>query len=74
MNREYYFLFKTDSGFCLARKAGSEIVKQSASAPLSGLLYPVLQVLDEEYLKCDAELGGNAAYILFSIRIVLIRT
>ncbi|KUL84081.1 hypothetical protein ZTR_07417 [Talaromyces verruculosus] len=41
-----------------AKKAGAEIVKQSANAPLSGLLYPVLQVLDEEYLKVDAELGG----------------
>ncbi|RAO73087.1 uncharacterized protein BHQ10_009099 [Talaromyces amestolkiae] len=41
-----------------AKKAGAEIVKQSANAPLSGLLYPILQVLDEEYLKVDAELGG----------------
>lgn len=40
------------------RKAGAEIVKQSNNAPLSGLLYPILQVLDEEYLKVDAELGG----------------
>ncbi|KAJ5450311.1 Tyrosine--tRNA ligasecytoplasmic [Penicillium daleae] len=40
------------------RKAGAEIVKQSTNAPLSGLLYPILQVLDEEYLKVDAELGG----------------
>ncbi|KAJ5958423.1 Aminoacyl-tRNA synthetase class Ic [Penicillium vulpinum] len=41
-----------------AKKAGSEIVKQSGNAPLSGLLYPVLQVLDEEHLNCDAQLGG----------------
>lgn len=41
------------------RKAGAEIVKQSTNAPLSGLLYPILQVLDEEYLKVDAELGGT---------------
>ena len=40
------------------RKAGAEIVKQSTNAPMSGLLYPILQVLDEEYLKVDAELGG----------------
>ncbi|KAJ5084443.1 tyrosyl-tRNA synthetase [Penicillium alfredii] len=40
------------------RKAGAEIVKQSNNAPMSGLLYPILQVLDEEYLKVDAELGG----------------
>ena len=25
---------------------------------LSGLLYPGLQALDEEYLKCDAQFGG----------------
>jgi tyrosyl-tRNA synthetase len=41
-----------------AKKAGAEIVKQSGNAPLSGLLYPILQVLDEEHLNCDAELGG----------------
>lgn len=41
------------------RKAGAEIVKQSTNAPMSGLLYPVLQVLDEEYLNVDAELGGT---------------
>lgn len=44
-----------------ARKAGAEIVKQSTNAPLSGLLYPILQVLDEEYLKVDAELGGMSS-------------
>ena len=37
-----------------AKKAGAEVVKQSASAPLSGLLYPGLQALDEEYLEVDA--------------------
>ncbi|QKX61212.1 uncharacterized protein TRUGW13939_08359 [Talaromyces rugulosus] len=41
-----------------AKKAGAEIVKQSDNAPLSGLLYPVLQVLDEEHLKVDCQLGG----------------
>jgi tyrosyl-tRNA synthetase len=43
-----------------ARKSGAEIVKQSTNAPLSGLLYPILQVLDEEHLKVDAQLGGIA--------------
>jgi tyrosyl-tRNA synthetase len=42
-----------------AKKAGAEIVKQSDNAPLSGLLYPILQVLDEEHLKVDAQLGGK---------------
>ncbi|OKL55336.1 Tyrosine--tRNA ligase, cytoplasmic [Talaromyces atroroseus] len=41
-----------------AKKAGAEVVKQSGNAPLSGLLYPVLQVLDEEHLKVDCQLGG----------------
>ncbi len=42
-----------------AKKAGAEVVKQSANAPLSGLLYPILQVLDEEHLRVDAQLGGE---------------
>lgn len=41
-----------------AKKASAEIVKQSDNAPLSGLLYSVLQVLDEEHLKVDCQLGG----------------
>ncbi|CAJ2505331.1 Uu.00g127250.m01.CDS01 [Anthostomella pinea] len=41
-----------------AKRAGAEIVKQSDNAPLSGLLYPILQVLDEQYLDVDAQLGG----------------
>ncbi|KAI9932549.1 hypothetical protein ASPWEDRAFT_101510 [Aspergillus wentii DTO 134E9] len=49
-----------------AKKAGAEIVKQTSNAPLSGLLYPILQVLDEEYLKCDAELGGMDQRKLFA--------
>jgi tyrosyl-tRNA synthetase len=45
-----------------AKRAGAEIVKQSDSAPLSGLLYPVLQVLDEQYLDVDAQFGGKLYY------------
>jgi len=41
-----------------AKKAGAEVVKQSDAPPLSGLLYPGLQALDEEYLNCDAQFGG----------------
>ncbi|KAJ8111208.1 hypothetical protein ONZ43_g5674 [Nemania bipapillata] len=43
-----------------AKKAGAEVVKQSANSPLSGLLYPILQVLDEQYLNVDAQFGGDA--------------
>ena len=41
-----------------AKRAGAEVVKQSNNAPLSGLLYPILQILDEQYLDVDAQLGG----------------
>ena len=44
-----------------AKKAGAEIVKQTANAPLSGLLYPILQVLDEQHLGVDAQFGGTCA-------------
>jgi len=41
-----------------AKRAGAEVVKQTESPCLSGLLYPGLQALDEEYLKVDAQFGG----------------
>lgn len=41
-----------------AKKAGAEVVKQVDHPLLSGLLYPGLQALDEEYLKVDAQFGG----------------
>ncbi|KAG0148271.1 hypothetical protein CROQUDRAFT_41709 [Cronartium quercuum f. sp. fusiforme G11] len=41
-----------------ARKAGSEVVKESETPPLSGLLYPLLQALDEQYLGVDFQFGG----------------
>lgn len=41
-----------------AKKAGAEVVKQSNNPLLSGLLYPGLQALDEQYLDCDAQFGG----------------
>ncbi|KAL2725168.1 hypothetical protein V1478_007841, partial [Vespula squamosa] len=41
-----------------AKKAGAEVVKQIANPLLSGLLYPGLQALDEQYLQVDAQFGG----------------
>ncbi|KXX75621.1 Tyrosine--tRNA ligase, cytoplasmic [Madurella mycetomatis] len=49
-----------------AKKAGAEVVKQTDNAPLSGLLYPILQVLDEQYLDCDAQFGGMDQRKLFA--------
>ncbi|WFC98140.1 tyrosine--tRNA ligase [Malassezia yamatoensis] len=41
-----------------AKKAGAEVVKQVASPLLSGLLYPGLQALDEQFLDVDVQFGG----------------
>lgn len=41
-----------------AKKAGAEVVKQVDSPLLSGLVYPLLQAIDEEYLKVDCQFGG----------------
>ncbi len=42
-------------------KAASEVVKnmENEKAKLSGLIYPLMQAVDEEYLKADAQLGGT---------------
>ncbi|CAL8088278.1 unnamed protein product [Calicophoron daubneyi] len=41
-----------------ARKAGAEVVKQVSNPLVSGLLYPLLQALDEVHLRVDAQFGG----------------
>lgn len=40
------------------QKAGAEVVKQLENPKMSGLLYPILQSLDEQYLEVDAQFGG----------------
>lgn len=39
-------------------KAASEVVKQGDNPKVSGLVYPLMQALDEEYLKVDVQYGG----------------
>jgi len=41
-----------------ATKAASDVVKLGDSPKLSGLLYPLLQALDEQYLGADVQYGG----------------
>merc|ERR1719259_222722 len=41
-----------------AKKAGAEVVKQVASPAQSGLLFPGLQALDEQYLGVEVQFGG----------------
>ncbi|KAK5011517.1 hypothetical protein LTR28_000879 [Elasticomyces elasticus] len=50
-----------------AKRAGAEVVKQSENAPLSGLLYPLMQALDEEYLHVDAQFGGVDQRKIFAL-------
>ncbi len=40
-------------------KAASEVVKLEENPKLGGLLYPIMQSLDEEYLKADIQFGGQ---------------
>lgn len=46
----------TSTHDCL--KAASEVVKLGDNPKLSGLIYPLMQALDEEYLHVDAQFGG----------------
>ncbi|KAI5143796.1 tyrosyl-tRNA synthetase [Nematocida parisii] len=41
-----------------AKRAGSEVVKQTDNPLLSGLVYPGMQAIDEEHLGVDAQFGG----------------
>ena len=40
------------------KKASSEVVKQEENPKLAGLIYPIMQALDEEYLGVDMQYGG----------------
>ncbi|KAJ9659031.1 Tyrosine--tRNA ligase cytoplasmic [Coniosporium apollinis] len=50
-----------------AKKAGAEVVKQVENATLSGLIYPLMQSLDEEYLKVDVQFGGVDQRKIFAL-------
>lgn len=50
-----------------AKKAGAEVVKQVDNAPLSGLIYPLMQALDEQYLGVDAQFGGVDQRKIFAL-------
>ncbi|KAI9775716.1 MAG: hypothetical protein M1839_000918 [Geoglossum umbratile] len=50
-----------------AKKAGAEVIKQVASPLLSGLVYPLMQALDEEHLGVDAQFGGVDQRKIFTL-------
>lgn len=51
-----------------AKKAGAEVVKQVESPTISGLIYPILQALDEEALDVHAQFGIPLSFSLFLLQ------
>lgn len=52
-----------------AKKAGAEVVKQVDNATLSGLIYPLMQALDEQHLDVDVQFGGVDQRKIFALAI-----
>jgi tyrosyl-tRNA synthetase len=42
-----------------SNKAASEVVKMGGNPKVAGLIYPLMQAVDEQYLEVDAQLGGT---------------
>ena len=61
LKKEYILDVLKMSTFTTVRdcnKAASEVVKFGDNPKLSGLIYPIMQSLDEVYLKVDVQYGG----------------
>src|SRR3989344_6939218 len=61
LKKEYIFDVIKMSTFCTVndcKRAASEVVKFGDNPKLSGLIYPIMQSLDEEYLGVDVQYGG----------------
>jgi len=40
------------------KKASAEVIKKAEDPDVAGLIYPIMQTLDEQYLEVDAQFGG----------------
>jgi len=61
LSKEYVLdMFKISSMTSVhdCHKAASEVVKLGDNPKLSGYIYPLMQALDEEYLKVDMQIGA----------------
>ena len=61
LNEKYFhdlLKLSTYSSINVSKKAASEVVKLGDNPKLSGIIYPLMQALDEEYLKVDMQFGG----------------
>lgn len=62
LNKEYFhdlLKLSTFTSVHESTKAASEVVKLGDNPRLAGIIYPLMQALDEEYLKVDAQFGGT---------------
>jgi tyrosyl-tRNA synthetase len=53
----------------VAQKAGAEVVKQTDDPTLGGLIYPLMQALNEQHLGVDAQFGGVDQRKIFTFAI-----
>lgn len=61
LNKNYYhdlLKLSTETTISKAKKSAAEVVKMGDNPKLSGLIYPLMQALDEEYLQVDMQFGG----------------
>lgn len=61
MDKKYFYDVLKVSTFASVgdcKRAASEVVKMGENPKLSGLIYPIMQMLDEEYLDVDVQYGG----------------
>jgi tyrosyl-tRNA synthetase len=61
LDKKYFFDVLKMSTFATEHdcmKAASEVVKFGDNPKLAGLIYPIMQALDEEYLDVDIQYGG----------------
>ncbi len=56
----FYDILKMSTAVTIndCKRAASEVVKFGDNPKLSGLIYPIMQTLDEEYLGVDIQYGG----------------
>jgi tyrosyl-tRNA synthetase len=61
LNKKYFndvLKMSTFANLHDCKKAASEVVKMGDNPKLSGVIYPLMQAIDEEYLGVDAQFGG----------------
>lgn len=61
LNKKYFYDVLKMSTFTSindSKRAASEVVKFGNNPKLSGLIYPIMQAVDEEYLDIDIQYGG----------------